>query len=143
MPRILNLVKPVLLFNRVKRILILSCLIAVLILPYFVFADDPANPTLGALEEVGFKYGPYQKATEFTLATNIGVVIKVALSLIGVVFIILMVYGGYNWMTAAGEEEKVRKAKDTIWRAILGLTITIGSYAIWAWIYKYLLTTGS
>ena len=51
--------------------------------------------------------------------------------------------GGYNWMTAAGEEEKVRKAKDTIWRAVIGLTITIGSYAIWAWIYKYLLTTGS
>ena len=51
MPRILNLVKHVLLFNRVKRILILACLIAVLILPYFVFADGPANPTtLGELE---------------------------------------------------------------------------------------------
>jgi len=127
----------------IKQIIILSFLISILMLPYFVFADGPANPTLGALEEVGFKYGPYQTAGELTLATTIGVVIKVALSLIGVVFIILMVYGGYNWMTAAGEEEKVRKAKDTIWRAVIGLIITIGSYAIWAWIYKYLLTTGS
>ena len=127
----------------IKQIIILSFLISILMLPYFVFADGPANPTLGALEEVGFKYGPYQTAGELTLATTIGVVIKVALSLIGVVFIILMVYAGYNWMTAAGEEEKVRKAKDTIWRAVIGLVITIGSYAIWAWIYKYLLTTGS
>ena len=140
MPRILNLVKPVLLFNRVKRILILACLIVILMLPYFVFAD---NPALNLLESVGTDSGPYQTADELTLATTIGVVIKVALSLIGVVFIILMVYGGYNWMTAAGEEEKVRKAKDTIWRAVIGLVITIGSYAIWAWIYKYLLTTGS
>ena len=127
----------------IKQIIILSFLISILMLPYFVFAADPANPTLGALEAVGFKYGPYQTADELTLATTIGVVIKVALSLIGVVFIILMVYAGYNWMTASGDEEKVRKAKDTIWRAVIGLVITIGSYAIWAWIYKYLLTTGS
>ncbi|MBI4812328.1 hypothetical protein HY798_02695 [Candidatus Falkowbacteria bacterium] len=54
--------------------------------------------------------------------------------MLGVIFIILMLYAGYNWMTASGEEEKVTKAKDTIWRAIIGLIITIGSYAIWDFI---------
>ena len=34
-----------------------------------------------------------------------------------------MLYAGYHWMTARGEEEKVEKAKDTIQRAIVGIII--------------------
>ncbi len=41
-----------------------------------------------------------------------------------------MLYAGYNWMTAQGEEEKVTKAKDTLKRAIVGLIIIVASYAI-------------
>jgi len=47
-----------------------------------------------------------------------------------------MVYAGYNWMVARGEEEKVTIAKDTIKRAIIGLVITVSSYAIWNFIFS-------
>jgi hypothetical protein len=43
---------------------------------------------------------------------------------------ILMIYGGYNWMTAAGDEQKIDKAKDTIRAAMIGLIIIIAAYAI-------------
>jgi len=52
------------------------------------------------------------------------------LALLGIIFIVLIILAGYNWMTAAGEEEKVNKAKDTLARAIIGLVITVGAYAI-------------
>ena len=52
------------------------------------------------------------------------------LALLGIIFIVLIILAGYNWMTAAGDEEKVNKAKDTLARAIIGLVITVGAYAI-------------
>ena len=54
----------------------------------------------------------------------------VVLSLLGVIFLVLMVYGGYLWMTAAGNEDKVTKAKNLMTAAIIGLIIVVGSYAI-------------
>jgi hypothetical protein len=56
--------------------------------------------------------------------------INAFLSIIGVMFLFYMLNAGYNWMTAQGDEEKVTKAKDTIKRAILGVIIIIGAYAI-------------
>jgi len=57
-------------------------------------------------------------------------VITTALTFVGVVFLGLAIYAGYNWMTAQGEEEKVTKAKDTLTAAIIGLVIVIAAYAI-------------
>lgn len=60
----------------------------------------------------------------------ISTIINTVLSFLGVIFLILMVYGGYMWMTAAGDEQKVDKAKDLIKNAIIGLIIVIAAYAI-------------
>jgi len=58
------------------------------------------------------------------------VIIKTVLSLLGVIFMILMVYGGSIWMTAGGKEDRVKKAKDLIQAAIIGLVIVVSAYAI-------------
>ena len=50
-----------------------------------------------------------------------------------------IIYAGYNWMTAQGEEEKVSKAKDTIQRAVIGLIVTIAAYAISYWVFYVLI----
>lgn len=65
-----------------------------------------------------------------TFEETIGGIIKIALSLLGVIFLLLTVYGGYLWMTAREEEETVRKAKNIISRAITGLIIVLAAYAL-------------
>lgn len=60
----------------------------------------------------------------------IGLVIQIALSFLGVIFLILMIYGGFLWMTARGNEEEVKKAKNLIQAAIIGLIIVVSAYAI-------------
>lgn len=64
------------------------------------------------------------------IATRIGQIIGIALSLVGVVFLVLMVYGGFVWMTAAGDSEKIKKAKGIIINAVIGIIIVLASYAI-------------
>lgn len=99
---------------------------AILILPYFVFAQSAA---LNKLEKVQSSSG-YKTATEYTAAEMAGDIVKVLFSLLGIIFTVLILYGGYNWMVAAGDNSKVDKAKSTIQRAIIGLIITAGAYAI-------------
>ena len=60
----------------------------------------------------------------------ISVIIKTALSFLGVLFLILMIYGGFLWMTARGNEEQVTKSKNLIIAAVIGLIIVLASYAI-------------
>jgi len=68
------------------------------------------------------------------LNTRIGSIIGIALSFIGVIFLILMIYAGISWMTASGNQEKVTKAKDLIINAIIGLIIVLAAYAITSFI---------
>ncbi len=67
-------------------------------------------------------------------------VIKTFLSVLGIIFMILTVYGGYLWMTARGNDEQVKKAKDLIVDGIIGFIIVIGAYAITVFIVSRLTT---
>lgn len=115
------------------KIILAVYLTMVLILPQMVLA---ATDALNKLQSVGQAKGPYETATENTASIIIGTVINSLLALLGVVFLVLMLYAGYNWMIARGEEEKVNKAKDTITRALIGLIIVVGSYAIWNFVFS-------
>lgn len=70
----------------------------------------------------------------------VGKVIGAFLSVFGIIFMILIIYGGYKWMMASGREEELKKAKDTIRAAIIGLIIILASYAI-AYFVTYALQT--
>ena len=76
----------------------------------------------------------YAEATETTFAETIGYVIRMLLSFVGVIFLVLMVYAGFLWMTARGEEAQVEKAISIIRAAIIGLIITVGAYSITAFV---------
>ena len=57
-------------------------------------------------------------------------VINAFLALVGVILLAYLLYAGYKWMTAHGEEKKVDQAKETIQRAITGIIIIVAAYAI-------------
>lgn len=60
----------------------------------------------------------------------IGIGIQTLLGFVGALFIVLVIYGGFTWMTAGGDTGKVQKAKDTIIKATIGIVIIMSSYAI-------------
>lgn len=80
---------------------------------------------------------------DLSLGQVVAIVIRGFLGLLGVIFIILIVLAGYNWMTAAGDEEKIKKATSTIRSAIIGLLIIIAAYAITYFVFQNLPGAGS
>lgn len=63
-------------------------------------------------------------------ALIVGRAINVVLSLMGLIFLVLMVYAGFIWMTARGDDEKVNKARKIIISSLIGLVIVVSAYAI-------------
>ena len=57
-------------------------------------------------------------------------IVQALLALVGIIFFILIIYGGYSWMTAGGNDEKILKAKKLIIRAVIGLAIVATAYSI-------------
>ena len=68
----------------------------------------------------------------------IGNIISVALSFLGIIFLVLMIYGGYMWMTAAGNEEKAKTASKLIIAAVIGLLVVVAAFAITTFVMRRL-----
>ena len=60
----------------------------------------------------------------------IGRVIQVVLSLVGSIALVLFIYGGLSWMLAAGNTEAIKRGRDTLVWASLGLLVIFSSYTI-------------
>ena len=58
------------------------------------------------------------------------IVIKGFMTLLGVVFLCFVIYAGVTWMTAAGDEEKIRKAKSTLVTGVIGMLIIFAAFSI-------------
>ena len=71
----------------------------------------------------------------------IGALIGVALSFLGIIFLCLIIYGGFLWMTSAGNEEKVRKAQKVLSQATIGLIIVLSAYSITYFVFNALQAT--
>jgi len=122
-----------------------------LVLPIFVlsflfggnvhaFADIGTSRIHTGAEAAGYQAG----ADETTLASIIGTFIQAILSVVGAVFLVLIFYAGFQWMTAHGEDSIVEKSKDMIRSAIIGLVIVVGSYSITSFVVPKIIerTTG-
>jgi len=116
-------------------IIFLLCLILVSAWPLLVKADNPLQQTL---DNVAVNQGPYKQASNDTLTTIIGTAVGVGLGLLGVIFLLTLIYAGYMWMTAHGNEEKVTKAKGIIVQALVGVVVVVGAYASWKYLFSRL-----
>lgn len=57
-------------------------------------------------------------------------IVKILLGFLGLIAVIIIIYAGFIWMTAAGNEEKVSTARATLTAGLIGLIIIIAAYAL-------------
>jgi len=57
-------------------------------------------------------------------------IINTALGFLGLIAVVIVLYGGFMWMTAAGNEERISKAKQILTAGIIGLVIIAMAWAI-------------
>src|SRR3989338_1421180 len=117
------------------------------ILLYFVFlfsASTVFAEKFTAQNAAGFAADANTKigAEEIDIEPLAGRIAKAAFSIGGIIFFLLIFYGGYTWLMARGEEEQITKAQNIIIGAIIGLFIMVGSYAITNFVLSRMISGG-
>ena len=57
-------------------------------------------------------------------------IVKIALGFLGTIAVVLIIIAGFQWMTAAGNEEKIGKAQKLMQAAVIGLVIVLMAFAL-------------
>lgn len=71
-----------------------------------------------------------------TVSSTVNTVINVAIGIIGLLAVIMIIIGGFQYTTSAGDSGKVTKAKNTIMYGVIGLVIALLAYAIVNFVLK-------
>ena len=74
------------------------------------------------------------------IRTTIASIIRTAMGLLGIVAVVIILIGGFTWMTAGGNDEKVGEAKKWIFAGIIGLAIILSAYALANYVINSLIT---
>ncbi len=117
--------------KKYKNYLASLAILSLVLMPVFVFAADL---------DVGANY-----------ASNIGLgdkdpreiaasVVNISLGFLSIVAVIIILLGGFKWMTAAGNDDKVDEAKKLITAGIIGLIIILAAWGIAKFVIDKLLT---
>ena len=114
--------------NAIKTIsaLATSAYTLVILLSGKVFAAVSGGVAGGALEAKGD-----DQPTDLFGATGIFTrVTNTLLFAVGIISVVMLIYGGIRYTTSAGEAARVTGAKNTVMYAIIGLIVSILAYAI-------------
>ena len=125
--------------HKIVAMVVVSIVMAALLLPALP-VSSAATTTLN----FGLYYGEETGLGDEDIRDTISRIINVALGLLGIVAVVIILAGGFKWMTAGGNEEKVTEARKLIFSGIIGLAIILSAYAIARFVLEqlYIATTG-
>ena len=131
-------------FNRIVPLLVMS-VVCMGSLGFSGTALAAACPTgqvcLGSpLEKIDPKTGTPSDVTDFP--TVLGTIIKAGLGIVGSITLLMLVWGGFQWLTSAGNPEKVKKGSQTMIWAAIGAFLVLTSYLIMSTFTDYLVSGG-
>lgn len=132
--------------KKISKLLILALAVAGLVTPAVsvyakdAFCDESLKGT-ALWESMGCDQ-TQSGANEVFSNTVIGIINGV-LGIIGLVAVIFIIYGGFLYLTSAGDASKVKKGRDSILYAVIGLIIVGIAFAVVNFVIVNILGQGS
>src|SRR3989344_5946187 len=109
--------------KRIQKTLVISGLVLFLLIAAApLFAQSPMDSLNSAASGTGVINQP--------ITYVVAVMVRNVLGIIGVIFLILIVYGGTRWMTSGGNEQHISLAKKVLTASVIGLVIVMTGYSV-------------
>ncbi len=123
-----------------KQILIFTLLLngVMILAPVVCFSSEVKTVDLENPIQLKDSKGKVLKDEAITPAVIIGTVIKSFLGVVGGLSLVMMVYGGFQWLTSAGNDEKVKRGTQTMMWSIIGLVVVLASYLLVNTVLRFL-----
>jgi len=117
--------------------IIISGLLACVFVFSFVYIQQALAVESYGLDTAANQAGLRNKvAGQSDVTLLIGNIVSIALSFVAVGFFLLVLYAGFKWMFAAGNNEDITKAKGILEAAAIGLIIVLSAYAISSFVFR-------
>lgn len=91
-------------------------------------------------QDLGIQYGSATGLGSQDVRTTIARIIRTAMGLLGIVAVVIILIGGFKWMTAGGNDEQTGEARKWIFSGIIGLAIILSAYALATYVINSLVT---
>jgi heme/copper-type cytochrome/quinol oxidase subunit 2 len=98
----------------------------------FVMSTVIALPALASGDIIGLNYASnfgLNSADEDVRQQAVDV-IRYLMTFLGIIAVAIILWGGFQWLTAAGNQDRIESAKKTIIAGIIGLIIILAAFAI-------------
>ena len=118
---------------------LISVLMTVFVLGLILMPAGFALATDSSTLDLGVEYGAKIGLGGGDVRDTVASIIKVAMGLLGIVAVVIILIGGFTWMTAGGNDEKVGEAKKWIFSGVIGLAIILSAYALATFVIDNLL----
>ncbi len=99
-------------------------------------ATDSGSFLNTTASKAGVKGAPGVESTVEPLLVK---VVKLVFIIVGIMFLIIMIVSGIQWLVSQGQEEQIKKAQKSITGAVIGLFIIVGAYALTAFVSNALI----
>ncbi len=76
--------------------------------------------------------------TSSSLPETIKTILNIMLYIIGVLCVVMIIYGGISYVLSAGAADKAKKARDTVVYSVVGLVIAIVAFSLVQWVVSVL-----
>ena len=86
------------------------------------------------LEATGEGAGYETTGNSTDINQRVAQVIQILLSFVGVLLLVLLIYGGVKWLKSSGRDDEIQKSKKIIENAIIGIIVVVAAYAITAYV---------
>jgi len=116
---------------KIKKHLII---IFVAIMGLAIIINAYAAPTSGTKTSTAKLKNPLGEID--TVGELAGQIVKTLMGVVGVIAVLMLIWGGIMYMTSAGNDEKIGTAKKIITGAIIGLVVSILAYVIVDFVIK-------
>ncbi len=117
-----------------KKFLIPIAVLTLMFAPLQVAQMQTAPPMLDKLKTAGNEAQYDTSGEKGNLPQKVGAIVKIFLTILGIIAILFVLYAGFKWMTAAGNEDQVTEAKNTLKNGLAGLFIILLAYSITAFV---------
>lgn len=91
-------------------------------------------------QDLGIQYGAATGLGNKDVRVTVASIIRTAMGLLGIVAVVIILIGGFKWMTAGGNDEQVGEAKKWIFSGVIGLAIILSAYALATYVINSLVT---
>lgn len=107
----------------------------------YYFTDIQEGTQLGGVEETGYCFGNACGGQTLILGTpvdTVALIVNVLLGLLGLLCLVIMIYAGWIWMMARGNQEDAKRAKDMITGTVIGMLVVLASYSFMSYVFESL-----